>query len=142
LSRPAFAEELETYLSAVQGPRLTTAIVDKLENHIQNFPDNLGSAATARYEELDKSGATLWNLCTRLKRNTDLETQQTSVVFAMTRLFAFMMLDAAQSSGKGSFSNGVRIMQVALKTAKTCLGTMSSASTKALYAHLLPTDRL
>lgn len=46
----------------------------------------------------------------------------------MARLFAFMMLDAAQSSGKGSFSNGVRVMQVALKTAKTCLGTMRYAS--------------
>ena len=137
----AFAKELETHLSAIEGPRLSTVIVDKLESHIRNFPDKLGSTATARYGDLDKNGTALWNLCTRLKRNNHPQTQQISVVLVMTRLFAFMMLDAAQSSGNGSFANCVRVMKVALKTARNCLGRMLCMFINVVHASFSLTDK-
>jgi hypothetical protein len=35
------------------------------------------------------------------------------------------MLDCAHSSGNGAFANVARLMKVALKTAKSCLGMKS-----------------
>jgi hypothetical protein len=128
----AFATEVEALLSEPTGPRISASLVDKLENHIQTFPANVGSAASAKYEDLDRSGTTLWNLCTRLKRSDEPNNQQKPLVLAMTRLYAFLMLDSGQNSGKGNFTNGVRVMKVALKTAKNCLG-----ATDFPYANLL-----
>ena len=97
--------------------------MDKLENNIQSFPLNLGSAAVTKYCELDRSGTALWNLSARLKHDNGLSNTQTLTVLAMARLYALLMLDCAHSSGNGAFTNVARVMKVALKTAKNCLGT-------------------
>lgn len=114
--------------SASTGLKVSTGLVDKLENHIQGFPHNLGSAAAIKYGELDKTGTSLWNLSTRLKRNDDLNNQQTLTVLAMTRLYALLMLDCAHISGRGGSTNVARVMKVALKTAKHCLGAIHLAT--------------
>jgi len=105
--------------------KISPSLVDKLENHIQNYPPNLGSAGASKFGELDKSGTELWNLSARLKRNDDLSNAQTLTVLAMARLYALLMLDCAHSSGNGAFANVARLMKVALKTAKSCLGMKS-----------------
>lgn len=120
----AFAGELEGQLSAATALKLPATLIDQLERHIQSFPNNLGSTAATRYGDLDKGGTGLWNLCTRLKRKDGDNKQQGSLVLTMTRLYAFMLLYCAQNSGKGTFANGLRLMRVALKVAKSCLGTM------------------
>lgn len=122
----AFGKELEDLLSTSNGLKISPKLVDKLENNIQSFPSNLGSAAVAKYGDLDRSGTSLWNLSAKLKRNEGLSNAQTLIVLAMVRLFALLMLDCAHSSGNGAFTNVARVMKVALKTAKNCLGTSCS----------------
>jgi hypothetical protein len=127
---PAFAQELEDLFSTSTGLKISPGLVNKLENHIQSFPRNLGSVASIKYGELDKTGTALWNLSARLKRDDDLNNRQTSTVLAMARLYALLVLDCAQSSGKGGPTNVSRVMKVALKTAKHCLGTIHIANFK------------
>jgi hypothetical protein len=133
----AFAKELEDLFSTSTGLKISPSLVDKLEHHIQNFPLNLGSAAATKYGELDRSGTALWNLSTRLKRNDDLNNTQILTVLAMARLYALLMLDCAHSSGNGAFTNVARVMKVALKTAKNCLGAnLSPISTNSSHVSL------
>jgi hypothetical protein len=122
----AFAKELEDLFSTSARLKILPNLVDKLENNIQSFPLNLGSAAASKYGELDRSGTALWNLSTRLKRDDDLSNAQTLTVVAMARLYALLMIDCAHIIGKGAFTNVARVMKVALKTAKNCLGTNRS----------------
>lgn len=128
MDTPAFTKELEDQLSTPSGLNTMPSLMDKLENNIQSFPQSLGSAAAIKYSELDKSGTALWNLSTRLKRNDGVNNRQTLTVLAMMRLYALLMLDCAQSSGKGAFTNVARVMRVALKTAKHCLGAIRLTS--------------
>jgi len=125
----AFAKELEGIFSTPIGLKISPALVDKLENQIQSFPRNLGSAAAIKYGEFDKTGTALWNMSSRLRRNDDLNNQQTQIVLAMARLYALLMLDCAQRSGGGS-TNVARVMKVALKTAKQCLGAIHLPTSK------------
>lgn len=122
----AFAKELEDLFSTSTGLKISPNLIDKLENNIQSFPPNLGSTAAATYGNLDRSGTALWNLAARLKRDDELSNTQTLTVLAMARLYAFLMLDCAHSSGNGAFTNIARVMKVALKTARNCLGTSCS----------------
>jgi hypothetical protein len=124
----AFSKELEDLLSASTGLEFSPGFVDKLENLIQKFPHNLGTVATTKHGELDKTGTALWNLSARLKRSNDLNNQQTSTILAMVRLYALLMLDCAHSRGKGGTTNIARMMKVALKTAKHCLGAIYLAN--------------
>jgi hypothetical protein len=117
--------------------KISPILVDKLENHIQNYPPNLGSAAASKFGELDKSGTELWNLSARLKRNDDLSNAQTLTVLAMARLYALLMLDCAHNSGNGAFANVARLMKVALKTAKSCLGMKSIHLSQLYLIHYL-----
>jgi hypothetical protein len=130
----AFAKELEDIFSTPIGLKISPALVNKLENQIQGFPRNLGSAAAIMYGEFDKTGTALWNMSSRLRRNDDLNNQQTQIVLAMARLYALLMLDCAQRSGKGGSTNVARVMKVALKTAKQCLGAIHLPTSKT-YLH-------
>jgi hypothetical protein len=134
----AFAKELEDLFSTSTEFKVSLSLVDKLENHIQSFPLNLGSAAASKYSELDKSGTALWNLSARLRRDDKVSNAQTLTVLAMTRLYALLMLDCAHISCDGAFTNIGRIMKVALKTAKSCLGAKLVYYYPAALAHTLP----
>jgi hypothetical protein len=103
-------------------PKASENLIDSLEKQIHSFPNNVTSAAALKYGELDVVGTELWNICTRLKRREEYNKQQAPVVIVMTRVYAFLMLDCAQSSGNGTLSNILRVKKIALKTAKNCLG--------------------
>jgi hypothetical protein len=129
----AFAKELEDLFSTSTGLKISPNLVDKLENNIQSFPPNLSTATATKYGDLDRSGTALWNLVARLKRDDDLSNTQTLTVLAMARLYALLMLDYAHRRGNGAYTNVPRVMKVALKTAKSCLGPSLS---------VIPTSRL
>ena len=75
-------------------------------------------------EEIDGKGTTLWNLCTRLRRNYDLDNpQDVPLVLLMARVFAFLLLDCALENGDNTTANLVRLMKVGMKAAKNCIGT-------------------
>ena len=87
----------------------------------------MASAAALKCGELDTTGTGLWNTCTRLRRREE-SNKQISVIIMMARVYAFLILDCAQSSGNGTLNNILRVEKVALKTAKSCLGMTLSAS--------------
>lgn len=43
-------------------------------------------------------------------------------MFVAARVFAFLLLDAGQTKDNGILGNVVRLMKVALKAAKSCIG--------------------
>jgi hypothetical protein len=117
-----FAAELEEQLPLVltesSGP-----LLDTVQKHILTFSSNLGLSTTPRCEEIDGRGTTLWNLCTRLRRNYDSDKpQDVPVLLLMTRIFAFLLLDCALENGKGTTTNLVRLMKIGIKAAKNCIG--------------------
>jgi hypothetical protein len=68
----------------------------------------------------------LWNLCTRLRRNYDLDKpQEVPIILLVTRVFAFLLLDCALESGKGGTDSLLRVMKVGIKAAKNCIGGLS-----------------
>lgn len=119
----AFADEILTLLSTSNGPRIDANLTEHLERQLQTFPTNLGNLAVQKYGLLDSKGTELWNLSTRLRRNDGFHSQKNnSIVVLMMRVYAFLMLDGAQNSGKGTFANAVRVMKLSLKAAKNCIG--------------------
>ncbi|KAI9681495.1 MAG: hypothetical protein M1817_002779 [Caeruleum heppii] len=95
------------------------SLVPDLEREIQGLR-RLGSGETSKKcEQLDCQGTALWNLSTRLRRKGDVDVDMQ--VLCHVRVFAFLLLDSAQQSGKGTKSNCMRLLKVALKAAKYCL---------------------
>jgi hypothetical protein len=121
----AFADEVLALLSTTGGPKITTDLIDRLEQQLRSFPSNLGTIAAKKYGPLDGKGTELWNMCTRLKRHTEFPKEQNNaIVVVMIRVYAFLMLEGAHTSGKGTFANLMRVMRLSLKTAKNCLGRL------------------
>lgn len=119
----AFAADLETQLPAAASSRTLGTLLDETEKQISTFPSALGSAAASKCEEIDSAGTTLWNLCTRLRRDYDLETPKDGPFILVTaRVFAFLLLHYAQENGKATTGNVLRLMKIGIKAAKACLG--------------------
>lgn len=74
---------------------------------------------STQQEQLDRGGTQLWNLAARLHRDHGNVQNQD---LCLTRAFAFLLLDSAQTTEREhGDSNVVRLMKVALKAAKICL---------------------
>ncbi|KAI9826189.1 MAG: hypothetical protein M1819_007445 [Sarea resinae] len=89
-----------------------------LQRHITDFPTRF-SASSLVFEDIDTRGTNLWNLATRLNRE-DTQKARTAVSLA-ARMFALLLLDCAQQSPGGTVQNCLRLLKVAIKTAKHCL---------------------
>lgn len=110
-------------LSGSTGTNVHPTFILELEQQVLNFPSNLASAAVSKYEDLDSNGTELWNACTRFRRSNgsaDSEAAQNMVLLA--RVFAFLLIDCAGNNDNGRNINVVRLMKVALKAAKNCIG--------------------
>ena len=77
----------------------------------------------SKCQEIDNTGTSLWNICTRLRREYDLDKpQDVPTILLMARVFAFLLLGCAHESGKSEASNAVRVMKIGIKAAKNCIG--------------------
>lgn len=87
-------------------------------------------------EDLDQEGTNLWNLCTRLKRESAGKGSQASVlrVIMASRVLAYQMLHLCQWSSKASINIACHLMKIALKAAKVCTGNGPSP----VQIHCLP----
>lgn len=122
---PAFAAVLESQLPAAASSRAPGALHEEVEKHISIFPNfsSLGTAAAAKFEEIDSVGTTLWNLCTRLLRDHEPDdSKYRPDILLNTRVFAFLLLNCAHESGKGTSGNLLRLMKIGIKAAKSSLG--------------------
>lgn len=75
-------------------------------------------------EDLDQEGTNLWNLCTRMKRESAGKGAQASIlrVIMASRVLAYQMLHLCQWSSKASVDITCHLMRIALKAAKVCTG--------------------
>ncbi|KAL2071470.1 hypothetical protein VTL71DRAFT_12705 [Oculimacula yallundae] len=116
-----YAVELEAALPAAASTKTSTSTTHELEKQISSFPENLTISASAKCEELDRSGTTIWNLCTRLRRDYDTDKPQDApIVLLLARVYSFLMLDCAYLSGK-TVGNLERMMKIGLKAGKNCV---------------------
>ena len=97
-------------------------LLSDLQKHVLDFPANLGSSAASKVEELDGIGTSLWNLCTRLRRNYELDNpKDIPEVLIISRVFSFQLLDGAREARKSTTANMLRLMKIGIKAAKNCL---------------------
>ncbi|TVY81885.1 Sporulation-specific protein [Lachnellula suecica] len=116
----AFAAELEAQLPTAASSRTPGTLLEETEKHVSTFPGNIGAAAASKCEEIDSAGTTLWNLCTRLRRDHEAP-QDSPVILVAVRVFAFLLLNSAHEAGKGTTENLLRLMKTGIKAAKSSL---------------------
>lgn len=77
-------------------------------------------------QDLERQGTELWNLCTRLYRNTTEKNLQNasggSELILYSRVLAYHILHLCQWSTKQPAQMVCHLMRLALKVAKCCIG--------------------
>ncbi|KUJ18222.1 SPO22-domain-containing protein [Mollisia scopiformis] len=122
-----FASELESQLPKAVTSTTSGPLLHELEKNIAKFPEKLTSSTTSEYEELDRCGTTIWNVCTRLRREYDPDKpHDVPLILLVARVYAFLLLDGAFQSGKSDPGNLPRLMKSGLKAGKTCLDRKQS----------------
>ncbi|TAQ83981.1 hypothetical protein B7494_g7694 [Chlorociboria aeruginascens] len=117
-----FSTDLLEELPRAEASKASGTLFSEIERHISAFP-YVGEAAASKCKEIDKHGTTLWNLCTRLRRDCTPDTTPTMrlTILLMARVFAFLLLDCAHQGGKSATGNLTRLMKIGIKAAKNCL---------------------
>ena len=123
-----FASNLENRFTS---PASDTSLLEELQVHIRALPLAASSTVAAKQDDLDRIGTELWNLSTRLRRDeqpngkTKDEIGQKRKALSFLRVFSFLLLDSAAGQTKKGRErkNCVRLMKVALKTARVCIDT-------------------
>ncbi|KAF2233241.1 SPO22-domain-containing protein [Viridothelium virens] len=110
----------------VESSRPDAVLIAELGNHVHHTFSALGvSAGGAKSTELDSRGTKIWNLSTRLRRDDNSDEIRKLSVFL--RVFAVLMVDAAQQSSPNTPQNSIRLLKVSLKAARTCLENEDTA---------------
>lgn len=131
LTRAAFASELAKRVKDTRDRGLHP----DLEKQILALPLPSSTAVTARQDELDRVGTELWNLSTNLRRDAALypnttpakkdEARYKARTVCLLRVFAFLLLDTAAGHAmkvkEGKRKHCIRLLRVALKTARMCV---------------------
>ncbi|KAI9741250.1 MAG: hypothetical protein M1834_002966 [Cirrosporium novae-zelandiae] len=113
----SFASNLQQSLSTntANNPRTESG----LRRQIENIPLGHFATETSVYTEIHTKGIELWNLCTKLKWQSD--SIEEIRFFSIVCVFAFLLLDCAQRTHWEISQNFVRVFKAALKTTKACL---------------------
>ena len=108
-------------------------LLSQLSSHLNTLRASGTLIADSHHEELDRRGTDLWNLATRLKRESNTSSASKNNTdkkrLALVRVFAFQLLDSAQNPGclrsgargENLFQSTVRLLKIANKAAKFCL---------------------
>ncbi len=138
----AFASTLETRLPTAATSQ-NPALLAELEEHISALPGEFYARVANKYEELDRVGTVIWNLCTRLRRDFDSDDpQEVPLILLLARVYAFLLLNGAHESGKGTDGNLARLMKIGIKAAKSCLGKQCLSCSRIMWADSLRTQEL
>lgn len=139
---PASAAKLrELLLNDQLDAAETSEFIDGLRGQIRSLhshPQRTKPGSTGD-SELNQLGTSLWNLCTRLRR-TDAPPNSVNnrslVLFG--RVHAFHLLDAAQCTENAVAAEVVRLLRLALKAGRSCIGmTQTSLLSVLLYVSKL-----
>jgi type I restriction-modification system DNA methylase subunit len=95
----------------------------EIEKQISSFPSILKDSDNVRRNEFDRLGTSIWNICTRLRRQHEVDKpQDVPLVLLVARVFSFLLLDCAHQIGKSEAGNVLRLMKIGIKAGKSCLG--------------------
>lgn len=124
----AFASDLEAQLPTAAASKTATTLLHETEKNLATFPESLNATAASKCEDFDRYGTTIWNLCTRLRREYDTDkSEDIPLILLLARVYAFLLLDCAHQSGNAAPGNLQRLMRIGLKAAKSGLGSCSAA---------------
>ncbi|KAH8811736.1 meiosis protein SPO22/ZIP4 like-domain-containing protein [Xylogone sp. PMI_703] len=116
----SFSTELQTRLPNIIKLNNHESLFHEIENQIQAFPSKQRPTSSSLCQEIDKQGTSLWNLCTRLRRDEEVPSHEdVTIMLTLARIFAFLLLDIAQDNEKMNSTS--RLMKVGIKAAKNCL---------------------
>ena len=116
-------ESIETLLDDVK-VYLRTAKTLGLKTQAETRP---------RAHELEEKGISLWNLCTRLRRNIDTDedisadfTNMKKLLYLWCRVFSFFLIDIARRARGGEKRSSLvadllYLLRLALKAARSCI---------------------
>jgi hypothetical protein len=119
----AFAASLEARLPVAATSRTAGTLPKETEDQISSFPSKFGAIAASKCEEVDRIGTTIWNLCTRLRRDVESDNpKDVPIILLLARVFSFLLLDGAYDGGKNAPGNLARLMKIGIKAGKSCIG--------------------
>ncbi|KAI9695204.1 MAG: hypothetical protein M1820_008840 [Bogoriella megaspora] len=94
-------------------------LTTELEKHIYHSFFTLGSGlGGAKAADLDVRGTKIWNIAVNLRR--DDGSRDLSRLLCLLRVFAVLLLDAAQSN-TANLNNCTRLLRASLKAARSCV---------------------
>jgi hypothetical protein len=91
-------------------------VLPELQTHLAYFPIVVPAS---RRGEFDAIGTDIWNLSTRLFRTAEDDSRSDKSTICLLRVFACLLLDTANDAA-GGCHNGVRVLKVVLKAARSC----------------------
>ncbi|KAL1391665.1 meiosis protein SPO22/ZIP4 like-domain-containing protein [Phyllosticta capitalensis] len=95
----------------------------ELQAHVDKFPLPASPLLASKADLLDRHGSELWNSSTRLVRDESASKNESRRrLLCLIRVFAVLLLDAAQTGGRSgnSLDSSIRVLRVSLKAAKFC----------------------
>lgn len=117
----AFGDILLTQISTAVTSKATHSLISDTRGHLSSFPNKFPS--TQGFEDIDRCGTNIWNLCVRLRRDTELDaTDEIHEIIFLARVFAFLLLDCAHQCGSPTSENLPRLMKTGIKSGKSCIG--------------------
>ena len=120
----AFAADLESQLPTAAASRQSGTLSEETTNQISSFPSKFGAIATPKCEEVDRIGTTIWNLCTRLRRDVETDNpKEIPIILLLARVFSFLLIDGAYDGGRNAPGNLARLMKIGIKAGKSCIGS-------------------
>ena len=119
-----FAADLESQLPTAAASRTSGTLCEETTNQISSFPSKFGALAAPKCEEVDRIGTTIWNLCTRLRRDVETDNpKDVPIILLLARVFSFLLLDGAYDGGRNAPGNLARLVKIGIKAGKSCIGS-------------------
>lgn len=119
----AFASDLRRRLPGAKGdPNAAAALLAEVQRQVQTLERYADKPNHGLHgdEDLETEGTSLWNLCTRLNRESSTESQGSSRLVLASRVLAYQILHLCQWSFKCQARIACHLMAIALKAAKVC----------------------
>ncbi|RKF63583.1 Sporulation-specific protein 22 [Erysiphe neolycopersici] len=120
-----FSSDFESNLPTTFNSENSSSFAENLRNYLNTFPNKFSSSTY--YEEIERRGIAIWNLCIRLRREIDSESSNDAhEILLLARVFAFFLLDCAHQCSKVTSKNLPRLMRAGVKTCKSCMEEKNS----------------
>ncbi|KAI1006471.1 hypothetical protein K3495_g1756 [Podosphaera aphanis] len=116
----ALSSTLEVQLSEAVNKKEVGNLALDIKKCIMSFPVN--SSLSSQHEDFEKSGIAIWNLCIRLRRDTESEDSgELHYLLFLARIFAFFLLDYVNQCLRAAPESLPRLIKIGIKAGKSCI---------------------